>query len=202
MPAIMVGGVPFLDSSVANTISRIARKARKRGVAVFVTGSSHTVRRALLTHGVRPPFARYRETVARAIADIESDRINPRSARTVSPSNRLKNRRLKAIQHGPGQPQNNPGYTTNERGQSSAHRTKNIGVSTLYAAIIGFGTHGSELASLHSPRAEPRCSIICHARIRAFSKMRGGHEGEQNCARSRTDRDHVDQVSRGHQYHW
>jgi hypothetical protein len=56
MPAIMVGGVPFLDSSVANTISRIARKARKRGVAVFVTGSSHTVRRALLTHDVRPPL--------------------------------------------------------------------------------------------------------------------------------------------------
>lgn len=68
------GGVPFLDSSAANTISRVARKARKRGVAVFVTGSSQTVRRALLTHGVRPPFARYRETIARAIADIESDR--------------------------------------------------------------------------------------------------------------------------------
>jgi hypothetical protein len=57
-------------------------------------------------------------------------------------------------------------------------------------------------SSLHSPRAEPRCSIICHARIRVFSKMLGGQEGEQNCARSRTDRDHVDQVSRGHQYHW
>jgi len=30
--------------------------------------------------------------------------------------------------------------------------------------------------------------------IRAFSKMLGGQKGEQNCARSRTDRDHVDQV--------
>jgi sulfate permease, SulP family len=29
------------------------------------------VRRALLTHGVRPPRARYRETIARAIADIK-----------------------------------------------------------------------------------------------------------------------------------
>ena len=55
---IDVGAVPFLDSSAANTISRIARKARKRGVAVFVTSSYHTVRRTLLTHGVRPPFAR------------------------------------------------------------------------------------------------------------------------------------------------
>ena len=57
-------------------------------------------------------------------------------------------------------------------------------------------------SSLHSPRAEPRCSIICHARVLVFSKMLSGQKGEQNCARSRTDRDHVDQVSRGHQYHW
>jgi hypothetical protein len=37
-----------------------------------VSGSSHTVCRALLTP--RPPFARYRETIARVIADLESDR--------------------------------------------------------------------------------------------------------------------------------
>jgi SulP family sulfate permease len=29
------------------------------------------VRRALLTHGVLPPRARYRETIARAVADIK-----------------------------------------------------------------------------------------------------------------------------------
>jgi SulP family sulfate permease len=29
------------------------------------------VRRALLTHGVGPPRARYRETIARAVADIK-----------------------------------------------------------------------------------------------------------------------------------
>jgi hypothetical protein len=71
-----------------------------------------------------------------------------RSARTISASNWLENRRLKAIQHEPGQPQNNPGYTTNEWGQSSAHRTKDIGFSTLYAAIIGFGTQGSQVRIL------------------------------------------------------
>jgi MFS superfamily sulfate permease-like transporter len=44
---IDVGGMPFLDSSAANTISRIARKARKRGVAVFATcGFSHGPPRA------------------------------------------------------------------------------------------------------------------------------------------------------------
>jgi SulP family sulfate permease len=29
------------------------------------------VRRALLTHGVRPPRARFRATIARAVADIK-----------------------------------------------------------------------------------------------------------------------------------
>jgi SulP family sulfate permease len=69
--------VPFLDSSAANTIGQIARKARRKGVRVFITGTSQTVRRALLTHGVRPPLARYRETIARAVADIKGHREKP-----------------------------------------------------------------------------------------------------------------------------
>jgi SulP family sulfate permease len=69
--------VPFLDSSAANTIAQIARKARRRGVRVFITGTTQTVRRALLTHGVRPPLVRYRATITRAIADIKSDRKRP-----------------------------------------------------------------------------------------------------------------------------
>jgi sulfate permease, SulP family len=69
--------VPFLDSSAANTIAQIARKARRRGVRVLITGTSQTVRRALLTHGVRPPLVRYRVTITRAIADIKSERKRP-----------------------------------------------------------------------------------------------------------------------------
>jgi SulP family sulfate permease len=42
-----------------------------------ITGASPTVRRALLTHGVRPPRARYRETIARAIADIKGRQERP-----------------------------------------------------------------------------------------------------------------------------
>jgi SulP family sulfate permease len=38
------------------------------------------VRRALLTHGVRPPRARYRETIARAIADIKAHRADTPAA--------------------------------------------------------------------------------------------------------------------------
>ena len=66
--------VPFLDSTAANAMSRVATKAKRQGIRLFITGASPAVRRALLTHGVRPPRARYRETIARAIADIKGDR--------------------------------------------------------------------------------------------------------------------------------
>jgi SulP family sulfate permease len=73
--------VPFLDSTAANAMSRVAAKAKRQGIRLFITGASPTVRRALLTHGVRPPRAKYRETIARAIADIKGERDKP----TVAP---------------------------------------------------------------------------------------------------------------------
>jgi SulP family sulfate permease len=72
--------VPFLDSTAANAMNRVATKAKRQGIRLFITGASPTVRRALLTHGVRPPRARYRETIARAIADIKGDREKPSAA--------------------------------------------------------------------------------------------------------------------------
>ncbi len=71
--------VPFLDSTAANAMSRVAAKARRQGIRLFITGASPTVRRVLLTHGVSPPRAKYRETIARAIADIKGYR-EPSSA--------------------------------------------------------------------------------------------------------------------------
>ena len=64
--------VPFLDSTAANAIKGIAEKARRRGVRVVLTGTSHGVRRALLTHGVRPPLVRYRPDIAGAVAEIKA----------------------------------------------------------------------------------------------------------------------------------
>src|ERR1700691_4289692 len=77
--------VPFLDSTAANAMSRVATKASRQGIRLFITGTSPTVRRALLTHGVMPPRATYRETIARAIADIKmagikGDRQTPPAA--------------------------------------------------------------------------------------------------------------------------
>jgi sulfate permease, SulP family len=72
--------VPFLDSTAANAMSRVATKASRQGIRLFITGASPTVRRALLTHGVRQPRATYRETIARAIADIKGTRQTPPAA--------------------------------------------------------------------------------------------------------------------------
>jgi SulP family sulfate permease len=69
--------VPFLDSTAANAMSRVAAKAMRQGIRLFITGASPTVRRVLLTHGVSPPRAKYRETIARAVADIKGARETP-----------------------------------------------------------------------------------------------------------------------------
>jgi SulP family sulfate permease len=63
--------VPFLDSTAANVLGRVAAKAHRQGIRLFITGASPAVRRALLTHGVTPPRARYRTSLERAIADIK-----------------------------------------------------------------------------------------------------------------------------------
>lgn len=69
--------VPFLDSTAANAMSRVAAKAKRQGIRLFITGASPTVRRALLTHGVRPPLVRFRETIERAVADIKGKETPP-----------------------------------------------------------------------------------------------------------------------------
>lgn len=67
---IDVSAVPLMDSTAANAIHRLAVKAQRQGMRLYITGASRNVRRMLLTHGVRPPLAKYRETIARALEDI------------------------------------------------------------------------------------------------------------------------------------
>jgi sulfate permease, SulP family len=75
-----LSAVPFLDSTAANAMSLVAAKARRQHIKLFITGASPTVRRELLTHGVRPPLVRYRETIERAISDIKSSDPAPEPA--------------------------------------------------------------------------------------------------------------------------
>lgn len=69
-----LAAVPFLDSSAANAMSRVATRAKRLGIRLYITGASPAVRRVLLTHGVSPPRAKFRETIARAVADIKGQR--------------------------------------------------------------------------------------------------------------------------------
>lgn len=51
--------VPFVDSTAANAIAGIGRKAERHGLRLFITGASPAVRRALLLAGARRPQVRY-----------------------------------------------------------------------------------------------------------------------------------------------
>ncbi|MDP3162856.1 MAG: SulP family inorganic anion transporter [Reyranella sp.] len=51
--------VPFVDSTAANVIAGIGRKARRHGVRVYITGAVPGVRRTLLQAGARRPHVRY-----------------------------------------------------------------------------------------------------------------------------------------------
>ncbi|MEZ5560257.1 MAG: SulP family inorganic anion transporter [Pseudomonadales bacterium] len=59
--------VPFLDSTAANTIEGLARKAGRRNVRVYLTGTSHALRRDLFAHGIRPPLVRFAATIDTAV---------------------------------------------------------------------------------------------------------------------------------------
>ena len=69
--------VPFLDSTGANMIEGLAHKARKRGVALWITGASREIRRTLLTHGLRRPLCHYASDVRSA---LEAHRATDRDA--------------------------------------------------------------------------------------------------------------------------
>jgi SulP family sulfate permease len=59
-------GVPFLDSTAANTIEGLARKVHRRGARLYLSGTSHAVRHDLFAHGVKPPLAAYENTIESA----------------------------------------------------------------------------------------------------------------------------------------
>ena len=59
--------VPFLDSTGANTIAGLVRKASRRGVDVYLAGTTGEQRRALFAHGIRPPLVRFKPSIADAL---------------------------------------------------------------------------------------------------------------------------------------
>ena len=64
--------VSFVDSTAANAIAGIARKAGRHKVRVFVTGATPAVRHALLAAGARRPQVRYRRHIEDAVVEARS----------------------------------------------------------------------------------------------------------------------------------
>ena len=62
-----MSAVPFLDSSGAHTIELLAAKARRKGLPVYLTGTSHVMRVELFAHGLKPPLVHYDRTVETAL---------------------------------------------------------------------------------------------------------------------------------------
>lgn len=60
--------VPFIDSTAANTIEGIARKAHRSGVLLLVSAASPAVRRILATHGIKPPAVPFEPSIDAALA--------------------------------------------------------------------------------------------------------------------------------------
>jgi SulP family sulfate permease len=60
--------VPFLDSTGAHVMEGLAHKTARRGVGLYVTGANADIRRALVTHGVRPPGVTFAATPGDALA--------------------------------------------------------------------------------------------------------------------------------------
>jgi SulP family sulfate permease len=67
--------VPLMDATAANTIDGLARKAHRRGVAVYLTGTSHEIRRDLVAHGVRPPHVHFVPTIEGAVKRFRTRRL-------------------------------------------------------------------------------------------------------------------------------
>ena len=57
--------------------------AASEGVRLVITGASRTVRRELLMHGLRPPLAKYRESISRAMSDIKTPLSEAQGATNV-----------------------------------------------------------------------------------------------------------------------
>jgi SulP family sulfate permease len=66
--------VPIIDSSAAATIAGFARKSRKQGAALYISGASGPIRRSLMFQGVRPPDVRFKSRLADAVAAARKNR--------------------------------------------------------------------------------------------------------------------------------
>ncbi len=67
---IDLSAVPFLDSTAANMLEGLARKASRRQVRLVLTGTTHEVREGLFAHGLKPPLVHYERSIDVALSKL------------------------------------------------------------------------------------------------------------------------------------
>lgn len=72
--------VPFVDSTAANTMESLVAKAARRGIAVYLSGTSAGVRNQLVLHHLKPPRVGYEPSIASAIAKARQELTAEQSA--------------------------------------------------------------------------------------------------------------------------
>jgi SulP family sulfate permease len=59
--------VPFIDTTAANSIAGVVRKAHRHNVVVLITAASGAIRKALVNRGIDAPMAEYASDVEQAV---------------------------------------------------------------------------------------------------------------------------------------
>jgi SulP family sulfate permease len=60
--------ISIFDSTAAATIEGFVHKVRRRGALVYIANARPSIRRVLLTHGVRPPMVRFKPKLTDALS--------------------------------------------------------------------------------------------------------------------------------------
>jgi sulfate permease, SulP family len=72
-----LAGVPFIDSTAANTIESLVARAKRNGVEIVLTGASADIRRALAVHGIAAPAVTMAPTIEAALARPLTSKAEP-----------------------------------------------------------------------------------------------------------------------------
>lgn len=65
--------VPFVDSTAAHTMESLVAKAARRGIAVYLSGTSAGVRNQLVLHHLKPPRVDYETSIVSAVSRARQD---------------------------------------------------------------------------------------------------------------------------------
>ncbi|MBL8594989.1 MAG: SulP family inorganic anion transporter [Devosia sp.] len=78
--------VPFIDSTAANTMDGIARKAARHHVVLLISGATPAVRKSLAAHGVSAPTVLFERSISAAISAAHAEIARRHSTEVSAPA--------------------------------------------------------------------------------------------------------------------